>query len=419
MVNYFNPLPIKYLKKRFDPLFKIVRSRQSGCFIGLPESAKGGYFKFILENEDVLSSFLGKQKDKHKILYFDPIPFINSNPYHWLFQLSIKLEILDKEYKHTQTEDPVIILTNIQKYLIDLSKKNSHLCLILSKPKVWENLPEEVGYCLKAVWDVKRQPPKNPCSFVFFLHSISPSIDEIPDFFNPILLGLNENNIYFPVLDKEETLYTIDRFLSFNGLKLDRKYKRLIFECSGGYYPLITNTIKVCAALNKKTVINKRFIKALFNNKVILKDLQRLWDSLSIDQKLELQLSAKGVNSKSIYESTLIKLGLLSKSGEIKSIWLKSFVSEKRYKIDELKVIIQEKKYLKGKEYILFQLFKKNMNITISRDEIADLLWGKDVQVKYSDWAIDKIISRIRKKMKQNYSNYSIITIKDKGYVMV
>jgi hypothetical protein len=365
MVDYFYPLPIKYLKKRFAPLFEIVRSRQSGCFIGLPESAKGGYFKFILENEDVLSSFLGKQKDKHKILYFDPIPFINSNPYHWLFQLSIKLEILDKEYKHTQTEDPVIILTNIQKYLIDLSKKNSHLCLILSKPKVWENLPEEVGYCLKAIWDVKRQPPKNPCSLIFFLHSRSPSIDDMSEFYNPVLLALNENAIYFPVLNREETMYTINRFQGFNGLKLNIECKELIYECTGGYYPLVTNTIKICKVLNKKTIINKKLIKSLSNNKVIIKDIQRLWDSLCSNEIRELLLASKGAIEKNLYGSTLRKLGIISESGEISSFWIKSFILEKKFKLGESKVSIQEKKYLKGKEYILFELFKKNLNITL------------------------------------------------------
>jgi DNA-binding response OmpR family regulator len=37
--------------------------------------------------------------------------------------------------------------------------------------------------------------------------------------------------------------------------------------------------------------------------------------------------------------------------------------------------------------------------LSVTRDEVASILWKKDVITKYSDWAIDKIISRIRKKI--------------------
>jgi DNA-binding response OmpR family regulator len=53
-------------------------------------------------------------------------------------------------------------------------------------------------------------------------------------------------------------------------------------------------------------------------------------------------------------------------------------------------------------------------NNPVSRDEIAQILWGKSWNMKYSDWAIDKSISRLRKKISGN--EIRILTIKNFGY---
>ena len=40
------------------------------------------------------------------------------------------------------------------------------------------------------------------------------------------------------------------------------------------------------------------------------------------------------------------------------------------------------------------------MIMTISREELAEVVWGDEADEKYSEWAIDKRISRLRKNLK-------------------
>ncbi|MBM3209246.1 winged helix-turn-helix domain-containing protein [Candidatus Shapirobacteria bacterium] len=57
------------------------------------------------------------------------------------------------------------------------------------------------------------------------------------------------------------------------------------------------------------------------------------------------------------------------------------------------------------------------MDAVISRDEIAEILWGKESYDKYSDWSIDQMISQLRKKLNQlGISPKSLQTIRDRGY---
>jgi DNA-binding winged helix-turn-helix (wHTH) protein len=67
-------------------------------------------------------------------------------------------------------------------------------------------------------------------------------------------------------------------------------------------------------------------------------------------------------------------------------------------------------------EIKIYKYLSENPQELISRDEIAKQMWGNAYLEKYSDWAIDKAISRLRKKVEDDEEkNQYIITIKGKG----
>jgi len=77
-------------------------------------------------------------------------------------------------------------------------------------------------------------------------------------------------------------------------------------------------------------------------------------------------------------------------------------------------------KELTLQEYHLLVGFLKNPKKIISRDEIAEILWGKKSFEKYSDWAIDQIISQLRKKLTQiGVSTKNLQTIRGRGYRLI
>ncbi len=68
-------------------------------------------------------------------------------------------------------------------------------------------------------------------------------------------------------------------------------------------------------------------------------------------------------------------------------------------------------------ELSIYKTFKSNENKLVSRDQIARIIWGKNYEEKYSDWAIDQTVSRFRKKIAKYYiSKDTIKTIKGRGY---
>jgi len=52
----------------------------------------------------------------------------------------------------------------------------------------------------------------------------------------------------------------------------------------------------------------------------------------------------------------------------------------------------------------------------VSRDEIAQAVWGERWLKKYSDWQIDRLIYLVRRKLS---SKYTVKTIRNRGYVLI
>jgi DNA-binding response OmpR family regulator len=70
-----------------------------------------------------------------------------------------------------------------------------------------------------------------------------------------------------------------------------------------------------------------------------------------------------------------------------------------------------------AQEINLLNLFLEKENRPTTRDEVAETIWGKKWQEKYSDWAIDKAISRLRENL--NSEIHKLITIKSLGYTLI
>ena len=70
------------------------------------------------------------------------------------------------------------------------------------------------------------------------------------------------------------------------------------------------------------------------------------------------------------------------------------------------------------KEQNIFLAFYNAVDNTLSRTKLAKIIW-KDAS-EYSDWALDKAISRFRSKLlKMGISGKTVITLREQGYKLL
>jgi len=68
---------------------------------------------------------------------------------------------------------------------------------------------------------------------------------------------------------------------------------------------------------------------------------------------------------------------------------------------------------------LLFTFLKENKDKICEREEIIEVVWPEEEDLGVSDWAIDKLVARVRNKLKLQKNDFEIQTIKTRGYKLI
>jgi len=163
----------------------------------------------------------------------------------------------------------------------------------------------------------------------------------------------------------------------------------------------------------KSDKIPNNLIDGLFTDERIALQSEEIWESLTIDEQEEL---LKFVKSKNIL--TLDK-------EKVSYVWSTGIIGEKGI-FSELfeKYISQKSEISKGnikhelskKEHQLLKILVENRGALSEREKIIEFVWPEAESYGVSDWAVDRLVARLRGKLKSTNSEYEIITVKTRGY---
>lgn len=114
----------------------------------------------------------------------------------------------------------------------------------------------------------------------------------------------------------------------------------------------------------------------------------------------------KQVKSKEIEEKILAKTKSKSMIKVLDTEFAGRLAEESNIYLEKLKVnskqIINKPDSLTKKENIVFNLLLRNKNKLVSFEEISEWLWKENLEEKYSEYAITKLIERLKKKLPKN-----------------
>src|SRR6185436_14366254 len=72
--------------------------------------------------------------------------------------------------------------------------------------------------------------------------------------------------------------------------------------------------------------------------------------------------------------------------------------------------------HLTRKEHLLFLLLESHLGDICEREEIIEKVWPEYKEFGVSDWAIDRLVARVRVKLREQNSPYEIVTVRTRGY---
>lgn len=201
----------------------------------------------------------------------------------------------------------------------------------------------------------------------------------------PSILAISTRFKFMPVL--QGTIlnnYIIDRVQEFNKEITETEIKKMA-EFTGGILSLTKELIR---SYPDDGVIDIKF-KSVWN--LLPKPYQKVLCSNSVDEKSRREMEKLGILNLNVFKS-------------------KQLTIQK----DPIKFIAE---ILEGKDQMIFKMLINSKNRIVSKDQIAQVIWGTNYEDHYSDWTIDQTISRFRKKVeKLGISRNTLETIKGKGY---
>jgi len=359
---------------------------------------------------------------KYKIISIPHGDLIEETP-RGFFQLM--LSCLDSTLKIQDCEDPFYLLKS---KITELVEEGLNLIFILERfdELLGEaNYPQSFFNNLHTLWQIDKIK-------IHFVFSTSTNIFEAENF--PKLSHLKEivsqNIVYFPLLEDKDNQVCLQTLIKKYGFKVTTKQINLIKKIAGGHTSLNRAALRILQdyySFNKEKIID--YLLEQYEIKIILEDI---WNSFDDNEKKILTLVAQGSNLKAEQiPERLTKLRIITKIGknsyQFFSPLLQFFIANLKGVKTELgldfktgEILINSlpiKEKISLQEYHLLNTFLKKKGLVLSRDQIAQALWGKDFEEKYSDWAIDQAISKLRSKLeKLGIPSSKLQTIRNRGY---
>ncbi len=191
-----------------------------------------------------------------------------------------------------------------------------------------------------------------------------------------------------------------------------------LIQLAGGHVQYLQIGLLICSQKKDDVTTDTLFETMLQDERITLLS-QEIIESLLPEEITLLRKVAKGTHidpSEKEQGKYLFDTGILSQQTTIIEIFsplLKAYLLDKR--IEENETVIE----LSKKEHLLYNILLQNIDEVCERERILDAVWPEYEEFGVSDWTIDRLIARLRAKLKQQQSNYAIVTIKTRGYKLV
>lgn len=387
-----------------DYIYNNIISNTCLTIVGISGSGKSNILKNIVKT---------RSTDKRKFIYIDLTSIFHFDTSAVVIAISLSILnylhnskiIGSREYERYETRigagSHLQIGINVLAQLIEQLPLKSEYFLIIdhfdSIIKNKDKINLDIFKFIRSNSNVKLQ-------YLFATENIN--FRDILDrsYLNSLSDLLSHKITYLPIGLKSETWIEKTKELLEDGYSEEEIYK-----ITGGY-----TTFKKVLNASRTLEVNAK------NKDELLIAINKLFSSLSLDQiellkKVNVRIH---INKKSADLNLLKTIGLVKedKAGELHlfSEILNLYFSEKssnpndKYQIENLT----------RNESIIFDILFKNKGQLITKDQIAKELWGNESHNKYSNWAIDQTVKRLRLKVSKSGQDYSIITKRGRGLIL-
>ncbi len=421
--------PLTFRRQEAEELGRHLKNRHSAVLIGMKKVGISNFLRFFLNNKDIAGTYI-KDYKKHLFIPIDLNDLIECevNPF-WTLTLKRIVDCVDSSLIDEKIKNKInnMFLESIQ--LQDLFYTIDSVKLALS-------IITEQGY-IPTLFFLRFDRMKDSVTTEFFanLEGIKASNQQVAFVFTsyqplkklfPLALPKTSwtvffKNIYIPPAKKEDVGIIFEAYKKRFGISLLEDSQNYLFELVDGYTQYLQLALIFLHESKGQIKTKEDLYLGLSSDERINFQSEELWESLDKDSQ---EVLFKIINKEKILSEEKKKTIYLWNTGFIKTIGTSNYIFSQLFE-DYVKqkaktaTVKDLSKEFSKKENLLFTFLKENKDKICEREEIIEVVWPEEEDLGVSDWAIDKLVARVRNKLKLQKNDFEIQTIKTRGYKLI
>lgn len=411
-------------------LGKHLRARHSVVLVGMKRVGISNFLRFFLYHKDITKIYLSDEKsylfipvDLNDLTEREIFPF-------WTLTLKRILDAVEKArgdgrvkqrvemlfLDSIQSKDLFLIIENVRKALIELTEHDTiPTIFFLRFDRLKDAITPEFFANLQGLRDATHQK----LSYVFT--SVRPLDTLVPLVFTKASLAVFVHTMFVKPAKREDIATIYRNYQSRYRLSLSEPLKHALFDNVDGYVQYLQLAMIL---LHEEGVLPKNaaaLFERLIRDERIELQSDELWESLTEQEQVILSHTSLG---ETITEEEKEKGAYLWDTGFIVekstrqtlfSPLFDYYVGKKQKQKPQQRSDVEFTK----KEYLLFVTLRQHENEVCEREKIISYVWPEVEALGVSDWAIDRLVARVREKLKKKREPYQIQTVRTRGYKLV
>ena len=423
-----NLYPEQFRNSDVHTLIDHLKQHNSVCLIGMKRVGINNFLRYFFQHPDVQQIQI-PSSEHHLLINVDLNDLIEKDLFpFWTLTLkrlcdtieqepSLSKEIHEKAQKlftqSIQLKDVFVTVDNIRSLITALTENNWHIILVLNRfDRMQDAATTEFFSNLQSLKDHANRH----LSYIFTSYR---SLHELrPDVFTKQAVSVFSSDVYLKPTNQKDSSYILSTFEERYKLTLTGTLRDEFISVTGGHVQLIHLSMIKLRESEILPTNREELIEYLLNNEEALLQSEELLDSLTEKEKAVLNKLA----TSDTQETILIDVPYLTDTG---MVFLRDGIPVVFSPLLRRAILRRGNKKqsttsdFTKKEHILFSYLHTHEGQLCEREDIINAVWPEYAESGVSDWAVDRLVARVRQKLKKQKNNYEILTVITRGYKLI
>lgn len=420
--------PLDFRREDAETLGRNLSKAHNVNLVGMKRVGISNLLRFFLYRPDIVSQYISP-KEKHLFIPVDLNDLIEREIFpFWTLTLKRIIDTVERSVlpgvdkrklekwfdDSIQSQDLFLVIESVRKSLLEILDSGVYPTIFFLR---FDRMKDVINQSLYDNLQGLKDATHQKLSYVFTGYQ---TLDKLsPDVFTKASLSVFMHTQYVKPSSVKDTQTIYQEFRTRYEFDLDQQAEERLLALAGGHVQYLQIALILLNELPRRVKASELEAILIEDERIQLLS-EELWEGLDKGEK-EILLKIVGEKNISMQErqkaSYLWDVGIVLGSGkkdEVFSPLLKDYLSGLDQEISQNGNV-----HFTKKEYLLFTFLEKNMDEICERDDIVEFVWPEYSEYGVSDWAIDRLVARVRAKLKKQGSRHEIQTIRTRGYKLI